>query len=43
MSVLFHTEEFKHHFKAEFDKEDLLYAMQVPAALTALAALFFLH
>ncbi len=41
MSILFHADQHQHRLNVQ-DKEDLLLAVQIPIALTALALLFFL-
>jgi len=42
MSILFHADQHQQHRLNVQDKEDLLLAVQIPIALTALALLFFL-
>jgi len=42
MSMIFHIEDDKQHLFLDKNGEDILFAMQIPVALTALAALFFL-
>jgi len=42
MSTIFHVEDDKQHLFGEHSKEDILFAMQIPVALTTLAVLFFL-
>jgi len=42
MTTIFHVEDDKQHRFGEQSKEDILFVMQIPVALTALAVLFFL-
>jgi len=42
MATIFHVEDDKQHRFGEQSKEDILFVMQIPVALTALAVLFFL-
>jgi len=42
MSVLSNLEDYTKHYKEEHSWEDVLFALQVPIALSALAILFLL-
>jgi len=42
MATIFHVEDDKQHLFGEQSKEDILFVMQIPVALTTLAVLFFL-
>jgi len=42
MVTIFHAEGDKQSLFGEQSKEDILFVMQIPVALTALAVLFFL-
>jgi len=43
MSAIFSIDHHKRHIHMEKNKEDLLFIMQIPVALIALATLFFLR
>jgi len=42
MATIVHMEDDKQHLFLEQHKEDIMLAMQIPVALSALAVLFFL-
>jgi len=42
MPTIFHSEQHKQRLFDEQNKENILLAVQIPVALTALAVLFFL-